>query len=80
MEAKQKAMELAIKFCQSTDVVKPNFASVKMALKCVEEIKKDLKQNFQICEKSELHPHARGLIGGTIIFWNEVENELEEIK
>ena len=38
MTPKEKAKELAIKFTSSTDVVKPNLRSKKMALLCVNEI------------------------------------------
>lgn len=38
MDAKEKAMELALKFCLSTDVIKPNSRSKNSAIKCCEEI------------------------------------------
>lgn len=37
---KEKAKHLALKFTSSTDVIKPNIASIRMALLCVDELKK----------------------------------------
>lgn len=38
MEAKDKAITLAEKFCSPTDVFKPNISSIRNAIKCCEEI------------------------------------------
>jgi hypothetical protein len=34
---KQKALELALRFCSPSDVIKPNPASIRNATKCVDE-------------------------------------------
>jgi len=41
MTPKEKALELAIKFCSPSDVIRPNIASVRNALICIDEILKD---------------------------------------
>ena len=38
MTSKEKAQELSMVFCTSLDIVKPNFASIKNAIKCCEQI------------------------------------------
>jgi len=40
MTPKDKAKELALEFCPSADVFKPNTASIRNAIKCCEQIAK----------------------------------------
>ena len=66
MTPKIRANELAIKFCSSSDVFKPNLRSIRMALICVEEIlNNDGFTEFDIYLTE---------------YWNEVKNELEKLK
>ena len=66
MTPKEKAMDLAIKFCDSSDVVKPNIGSVKRALICVEEILKarEVGKTGVILDKE---------------YWEEVSDELNAL-
>lgn len=44
MNTEEKAKQLAIKFASNIDVIKPNVASIKMALLCVDEQMQMLKR------------------------------------
>ena len=61
---KEKALELAIKFTSTTDVVKPNKGSIKMALIAVDEVQKQA-ENWGIVS--------------VFRYWQEVKQELEEL-
>lgn len=85
--AKEKAKELVEKFAtffgkhdrQITDEPQPTIAikhAKQCALICVEEIINDLKLSFDVCKEAQLHPHAEGLIAGSIVFWNDVIEEI----
>jgi hypothetical protein len=67
MTPKEKAIELAIKFTSSTDVVKPNLRSKEMALKCVDEIIEYLK------------PLSYDVESIHTVFWNDVKQEIEKL-
>ena len=45
------------------------------ALIAVDEIIKDLKESLKVAE--DLHLHARGLIIGSFVDWQEVKEEIE---
>ena len=65
MTPKERANHLAIKFTSSTDVVKPNIASIRMALICVDVI------------LNEIGAKDWGLDAGTgTYYWQDVETEL----
>lgn len=66
-KAKEKAEELAIKFSSLTDVFKPNIASVRNALICVEEI-------------IQSHIDWETEQDGCIVFWEEVRDELNKMQ
>ena len=40
MTPKEKAEELALEFCSPTDIIRPNIASIRNAIKCCEQITK----------------------------------------
>lgn len=74
MNAKQKADYLSIKFCDNSDVVKPNFASIKMAIKCCDEIINALKVTLGHITLTSIDyiESCKDLD-----FWHQVKNELE---
>jgi hypothetical protein len=47
------------------------------ALIAVDEIIKDLKESLKVAE--DLHLHARGLIIGSFVDWQEVKKEIEKL-
>lgn len=47
------------------------------ALIAVVEIINDLKESLEVAE--DLHPHAIGLIMGSLAGWQEVKKELEQL-
>ena len=49
----------------------------KCALIAVDEIIKDLKESLKVAE--DLHLHARGLIIGSFVDWQEVKTEIEKL-
>lgn len=79
MTPKEKAKELVDKFSKHADTYhNGNFEnSKKCALIAVDEIISDLFDSFSVCDG--LHPHARGLIGGMIINWKEIKQEIEKL-
>lgn len=64
MNVKEKANDLILKL-----------QSKKNAMICMDEILDDLKTSFSIAQ--DLHPHAEGLISGSISFWTEVKLNLK---
>lgn len=46
------------------------------ALIMVDMVLKDLIESAKVTEESEFHPHARGLIMGSMVIWNGVKDEL----
>ena len=69
MTPKEKAKEISIKFCNSTDVIKPNFGGVKDAIKCVDEI-------------ILANPHSNPFntdVYSTMDYWQDVKEELEKL-
>lgn len=65
-QAQEKANELIKKF-----------SSKDNAKICVEEILTELKESFEVAK--ELHPHAEGLIAGSLAIWISVKHELDAI-
>ena len=53
------------------------FSSVENALICVETILEDLEESFELSKS--LHPHAEGLIAGSIAVWQSIRRELKNI-
>ena len=51
--------------------------SKECALIAVDEIIKDLKESLKVAE--DLHLHARGLIIGSFVDWQEVKQEIEKL-
>jgi len=65
MTPKEKAKHLALKFTSSTDVVKPNLGSIKMALLCVDVILNDVgAKDWEVDTATETN------------YWQDVETEL----
>lgn len=65
MTPKEKAKHLALKFTSSTDVVKPNLGSVKMALICVDVILNEVgAKDWDIDTATKTN------------YWQDVETEL----
>jgi len=67
-QAQEKANELIKKFSISGN-------GKENAKICVQEILNDLKESFEVAK--DLHPHAEGLIAGSLAFWVIVKEELE---
>jgi hypothetical protein len=53
------------------------YCSKQCALIAVDEIIKDLKESLKVAE--DLHLHARGLIIGSFVGWQEVKQEIEKL-
>ena len=65
MSPKEKAKHLAIKFTSSTDVVKPNLGSIRMALVCVDVILNEVgAKDWDIDTATKTN------------YWQDVETEL----
>jgi len=54
------------------------FGSVELALCCVDIIIKDLNESLEIAVENHLHPHAEGLVAGSLYVWRNVKKELLE--
>lgn len=67
MEAKDKADELVRKFALGG-------WGKEHATNCVDEILSDLKESYEVAQ--DLHPHASGLIAGSMYFWTKVKEEI----
>jgi hypothetical protein len=65
MTPKEKAKHLALKFTSSTDVVKPNLGSIKMALLCVDVILNEVgAKDWEVDTATKTN------------YWQDVETEL----
>ena len=73
MTPKEKANDLALKFCSNSDIFCPNIASLTNAEKCVDEILEHLL-NTETCFKDNIWPI------GNYKFWHEVKQELYKCK
>ena len=60
-----------------TVFVPANNTIKQCALIAVDEIIKDLKESLKVAE--DLHLHARGLIIGSFVDWQEVKTEIEKL-
>jgi hypothetical protein len=87
MSPKEKALELIGNMGFSTgismDAETGEFRSMyrnqyakECALVAVDEILNDLKESLEIAEG--LHPHAKGLISGSLVAWQKVKIEIEK--
>ena len=82
MTPNEKAREIVDKFYE-VDTISADFMSSssidakQCALICVNEILDDLTQSFEVAK--DLHPHAQGLVAGSLKFWKEVKQEIEEL-
>ena len=82
MTPKEKANELVEKYLSLNDnfnkpIITDEQDAVKCAIVAVNEMINDLKQSFELSK--ELHPHANGLIAGSLVYWQSVKTELEKI-
>ena len=73
-EEKKKAEQIAILFCAETDVIKPNFSSIKQAKKHVNEILNS-DPNFNYPE----YDYNKHKLGVDDEFWNGVLTELNKM-
>jgi hypothetical protein len=78
MTPKEKARELVDKMAiyHWTDICDYEGAK-QCALIAVDEILKDLKESLEVAE--DLHPHAKGLIAGSLTSWQQVKQEIEQL-
>jgi hypothetical protein len=80
MTPKEQAQEL---FNKMFNIPDGGFGSIgvyeakQCALVAVDEILKDLKESLEVAE--DLHPHAKGLIAGSLTGWQEVKQEIEKL-
>lgn len=85
MTPKEKALQLIDAFDEYTESrISDNgrgfdkkYCSKQCALIAVDEIIKDLKESLKVAE--DLHLHARGLIIGSLVDWQEVKQEIEKL-
>jgi hypothetical protein len=88
MTPKEKAEELVSRFIVHTNLFNPDNpnnngwekdidSAKKCALIAVDEILNDLKESLEIAEG--LHPHAKGLISGSLVAWQKVKTEIEKL-
>ena len=47
------------------------------AIACCEVMIQDLQQSMEICKTENLHPHAQGLIEGSISHWVSIKKDME---
>lgn len=73
---KEKAFELVVLFQDKVNGIRKELAK-KQALKAVDVILNDLKESLEIAEG--LHPHAKGLISGSLVAWQKVKTEIEKL-
>ena len=65
-----KADELAILFCDPSDIFKPNIKSIRNAKKCVEEIINEIGTKCSECQDEQV---------SKLISWQEVLNCLNKL-
>ena len=87
MTPKEKAEELVSRFIIYTNLFNPDNpnnngwekdidSAKQCALIAVDEILNDLKESLEIAE--EFHPHAKGIIAGSLLAWQKVKIEIEK--
>lgn len=74
MTPKDKADEIYVGYWRLTN---DSRIAKQCALIAVDEIIKDLKESLKVAE--DLHLHARGLIIGSFVDWQEVKKEIEKL-
>ena len=74
MTPKEKADEIYVGYWRLTN---DSRIAKQCALIAVDEIIKDLKESLKVAE--DLHLHARGLIMGSFVDWQEVKTEIEKL-
>ena len=92
MTPQEKAKYLVDKFYQTTPNeawineplgISEEYKAWKQAKQCaliaVDEILEDNRTSLKLADDENLHPHARGLILGSLAIWLEVKQELENI-
>jgi len=56
------------------------FGNVELALCCVDIIIEDLNESLEIAVENHLHPHAEGIIAGSLYVWRNVKEELLKVQ
>lgn len=87
MTPKEKAIELAIEFCNEIDIVKPNKSSIKKAIICVDELMKIIPKTKDWSPETKLYMELMGddpydfdlLDSDEYKFYQEVKQELEKL-
>jgi hypothetical protein len=74
---KEKAEELVEKYYWTFGDGYLGEQHIQCALIAVDEIINDLKESLEIAEG--LHPHAKGLISGSLVAWQKVKIEIEKL-
>jgi hypothetical protein len=83
MTPKEKAEELVEAFMNIRKQKLADYSIIyhptakQCALIAVDEILKDLKESLEVAE--DLHPHAKGLIAGSLTSWQQVKQEIEQL-
>ncbi len=83
MTPKEKAEALVDAFMNIKSMKLSDYSMIyhptakQCALIAVDEILKDLKESFEVAE--DLHPHAKGLIAGSLTSWQQVKQEIESL-
>jgi hypothetical protein len=72
---KEKAFELVVLFQDKFNGIRKELAK-KQALKAVDVILNDLKESLEIA--GDFHPHAKGIIAGSLVAWQKVKIEIEK--
>jgi hypothetical protein len=73
---KEKAFELVVLFQDKVNGIRKELAK-KQALKAVDVILNDLKESLEIAE--DFHPHAKGILAGSLLAWQKVKIEIEKL-
>lgn len=83
MTPKEKAEALVDAFMNIKSMKLSDYSMIyyptakQCALIAVDEILKDLKESLEVAE--DLHPHAKGLISGSLTSWQQVKQEIEQL-
>ena len=79
MTPKEKAEDLYQKFLRYAPAEEEfeHEHTKQSALIAVNEILNDLKESLEIAE--DFHPHAKGIIAGSLLAWQKVKIEIEKL-
>jgi hypothetical protein len=79
MTPKEKAEELYQKFLRYAPAEEEfeHVHTIQCALIAVDEILNDLKESLEIA--GDFHPHAKGIIAGSLLAWQKVKIEIEKL-